>query len=75
MIFEDKVFVADVVVIDPTWEMMVMNVINWLASAIVELSAIIKIRKYKGLPEKYHFIPMAMEVHGTLKHDMNSFIK
>jgi len=28
MIFEDKVFVADVVVIDPTWEMMVMNVIN-----------------------------------------------
>jgi len=74
MICEDKVFVADVVVVDPTWETMVMNVINW-ASATVELSAIIKIHKYKRLPENHHFIPMAIEVHDTFKHDMNSFIK
>jgi len=52
-----------------------MNVIDWLASAIVKLNAIVKIRKYTRLPERHHFIPMAMEVHDTFKHDMNNFIK
>ncbi len=40
----------------------------------MELRAIIKIRKYKGLHEGYHFIPMAMEVNGALGHDMDYFI-
>jgi hypothetical protein len=49
MIHEDRIFVAGVVVIELTWEMMVANVINWLISVIVELSTITKIYKYRGL--------------------------
>jgi hypothetical protein len=40
----------------------------------MELKAIIKICKYKGLHEGYHFIPMAMEVNGAPGHDMDCFI-
>jgi hypothetical protein len=42
---------------------------------VVKLSTIVKIRKYKGIHDKHHFIPMAMEVHGTFEHDMDRFIK
>jgi len=41
----------------------------------VELSAIIKIHKYKGLHEGHHFILMAMEMHNTHGWDMDHFIK
>ncbi len=54
---------------------MVANVISRLASAIIKLSAITKIHKYKGLHEGHHFILMAMEVHGALEHNMGRFIK
>jgi hypothetical protein len=60
---EDQVFVADVMVINPTQETMASSVITWLASVIAKLSAIAKIRKYRELHEGHHFIPMAMEVH------------
>jgi hypothetical protein len=47
MIQEDQVFVANVVVIDPTWEMVASSVINRLTTATTELNAVIKIYKYK----------------------------
>jgi hypothetical protein len=63
------------VVMDPTQETMALSVINQLASAIVELSAITKIHKYKRFHERDHFISMAMEVHCTLGCDMDHFMK
>jgi hypothetical protein len=71
---EDQVFITNVVVTDPMWEMMASNVIS-STSAVVELNAIVKIHKYKGFHEGHHFIPMVMEVHGTPKCDMDHFIK
>ncbi len=56
-------------------EMMASSVINQLTSAVVEFSAIARIRKYRGLHEEHHFIPMAMEVHDTLGCDMDHFIR
>jgi hypothetical protein len=75
MIHEDQVFVANVVVTNSTWETMVMNVISQLACVMWNFSAIAKIHKYRGLHERHHFIPMAMEVHSALRHDMDCFIK
>jgi len=73
------IFVVDVVVIDPTWETMASNVISQLANAIVKLSMIAKICKYKGLYEGHHFILMVMEVHSAFRRafgrDMDCFIK
>ncbi len=57
---EDQVFVANVVVIDLTWETKVMSVISQLVGVVAELGTIIKIRKYRGLHEGHHFILMAM---------------
>ncbi len=54
---------------------MVTNVINQIANALAELSAIAKIHKYRGLHEGHHFIPMPMKMHNTLGHDMDHFIK
>ncbi len=71
MIQKDQVFVADVVVIDLTWEIVALSVINWLMDVAIELNAIAKIHKYKGFHEEHHFIQMAMEVHSALKHDMD----
>jgi hypothetical protein len=75
MIREDHVFIANVVVTDPMWETMASNVISQPTDVIVDLSAIVKIRKYRGLHEGHHFIIMAMEVHGTPWHNMDHFIK
>jgi hypothetical protein len=72
---EDQVFVANVVVTDPTRKMVVMNVIDWPIGAIAELNTIAKIRKYRKFHEWHHFILMAMEVHGTPKCDMDHSIK
>ncbi len=74
MTWEDQIFVANVVVIDPMWETVALSVISQLVGAIAKLSAIAKICKYKGLHEGHHFISMAMEVHGTPKRDMDRFI-
>jgi hypothetical protein len=52
-------------------EMVALSVI----SQPTELSAIVKIPKYKRLHEGQHFNPMAMEVHDTLEHDMDHLIK
>jgi hypothetical protein len=53
--------------------MVVTNVINQPTDVVVELNTIVKIHKYKKFHEGHHFIPM--EVHGTLGHDMDHFIK
>jgi hypothetical protein len=75
MIWQDQVFIFYVVIIDPTWETMASNVISQLVGATMKLSAIAKIYKYRGLHEGHHFIPMAMEVHGTPGCDMDRSIK
>jgi len=72
---ENQVFVANVVVTDLTWETVALNVINWLACAIVKISAIVKIRKYRRLHEGHHFILMAMVVHNTPGRNMFCFIR
>jgi hypothetical protein len=41
----------------------------------MEFSVIVKIRKYRSLHERHHFIPMVMEVHDTPERDMDHFIK
>jgi hypothetical protein len=41
----------------------------------VELSAIVKVHKYKGFHEGHHFIFMAMEVHNTIEPNMDHFSK
>jgi hypothetical protein len=55
--------------------MVTSSVITWLTCVAIELNAIIKIHKYRRLREGHNFIPMAMEVHNTPKHDMDSFIR
>jgi hypothetical protein len=75
MIWKDQGFIVDVVVIDFIWEMVVSNVISRLVGAVVELNTIVKIHKYRMFHEGHHFIPMAMEVHGTPVCDMDNFIR
>ncbi len=72
---KDQVFVVDVVVIDPPWEMVVSSVINRPIGATAKLNGIVKIRKYEGFHEGHHFILMAMEVHDAPKRDMDCVIK
>jgi len=55
MIREDQVLVVNVMVIDSTSKTMVLNVIIQPASAILKLSVIVKIHKYKGLHDGHHF--------------------
>jgi hypothetical protein len=64
-----------VVVINPTQETIVTNVISRPTSAIVEFNAIVKICKSKWFHEGHHFISMTMGVHDTRKCDMDHFIK
>jgi hypothetical protein len=71
---EDRVFVVNVVVIDLMQKTLASNVISRPIGAVVELIAIVKICKYRWFHEGHHFIPMAMEVHGTPMHDMDRFI-
>jgi hypothetical protein len=52
-----------------------LSVINRSTSAIMELNVIVKIHKYRRLHEGHHLILIAMEVHNTLEHDMDHFIK
>jgi hypothetical protein len=51
---KEQVFIVDLVVIDPTWEMMASNVISRPTGATVELNAIVKIRKYRGFHVGHH---------------------
>ncbi len=62
-------------VIDLTWEMVVLNVISWPVGVAAKFSTIAKICKYRKLHEGHHFIIMAMEMHDALWHDMDRFIK
>ncbi len=62
-------------VVDLTQERVISSVISQPTSATRKLNAIVKIRKYRRLHEGHHFISMAMEVHGALRHDMDRFIK
>jgi hypothetical protein len=55
--------------------MVAMIVINQPVGVVTKLNTIIKICKYKGIHDGHHFIPMAMEEHGTLERDMVHFIK
>ncbi len=41
----------------------------------MESNTIAKIHKYRGFHEGHHCIPMAMEVHDALGHDMDNFIR
>jgi hypothetical protein len=75
MTHEDQVFGVNVVVIDLTHEMMVINLISQPISVVAKLSAIAKICKYRRFHERHHFILMAMEVHKSFRHDMNCFIR
>ncbi len=63
------------VVIDPTRETMVSNVITQLVGVAIKLNTIIKICKYRKFHKGHHFIPMAMEMQGTHGRDMDRFIK
>jgi hypothetical protein len=60
---------------EPTQNTVALNVNNRPIGAVVEFSTILKIRKYRGLHERHHFILMAMEVHDTPKCDMDCFIR
>jgi len=73
--YEDHIFVANLAVIDPTWNTMTMNVISQPIGAVMEFSTKAKIRKYWRLHEGHHFILMAMEMHGAPRLDMDCFIK
>jgi hypothetical protein len=57
------------------WEIVASNVISQLACAVMELSTITKIYKYRRFHEGHRVIPMAMEVHHTPEHDMDHFIR
>jgi len=72
---KDYVFVVNRMVIDLTRETLALSVINPPIGATMEPSAIAKIHKYRRLQKGHYFIPMAMEVHDALEHDMDRFIK
>jgi hypothetical protein len=72
---KDHIFIVDVMVIKPTQETMVLNVITQPTCVVIELSVIIKVCKYKRFHKGHHFISMAMEVHDTPMCDMNHFIR
>jgi len=75
MTWEDQVFIANVMFIDPTWKLVALNVIGWPVNSIAKLNTITKIHKYKRFHEGHQFILMAMEMHDAPKHDMGHFIK
>jgi len=54
---------------------MALSVINWPTCAAMKFSTIVNIRKYRGFHARHYFIPMAMEVLGAPRHDMDCFIK
>ncbi len=74
MTCEDQVFVIDVVVMNLTRKMVVMSVISWSTSVVLELNAIIKICKYKRIHEGHHFILMAIKVHDAPQTWYGSFL-
>ncbi len=57
---KDQAFVANVVVIDSTWKIVVSSVFNQPTRATSKFNAIAKIYKHWGLHEGHHFIQMAM---------------
>jgi hypothetical protein len=55
--------------------MVATNFITQPINALAKFNVIAKIYKYRRFHERHHFIPMAMEVHNTPRHDMDCFIK
>jgi len=57
--------------------MMALSVISQPTNGVAKLSVITKIHKYRKFHDhdEHHFIPMAMKVHNTPRHDMDPFIK
>jgi hypothetical protein len=68
-----QVLIVDVVATSPMRKTMALNVITRPIGVVAKLSAIAKIRKYRGHHEGHHFILMAMEVHSALGCDMDCF--
>jgi hypothetical protein len=56
---KEQAFIVDVVVINPTWETVILSVINQPTSVAMKLNVITNIQKYRQLHEEHHFIPMA----------------
>jgi len=75
MIWENQIFIVDVMITNLTWETMASSVISRPTCATIEFKVITKIHKYRGLYEGHHFILMAVEVHGTPRCDMDRFIR
>jgi hypothetical protein len=69
---KDQVFIADVVIIDPTREIVASNVISWPTCATVELNTIVKMYKYKGLHEGHHFIQMVIVTDVTVRNQLSN---
>jgi hypothetical protein len=57
------------------WETVASSAINQPTSANVKLYTVAKIPKYRRFQKGHLFIPMAMEVHGAPRCDMDRFIK
>jgi hypothetical protein len=72
---ENQIFVADLVVSNSPWKIVVRSVISKPTSENAKPKAIAKIGKYRKLCEGHHFITMALEVHNATGHDMDCFIK
>jgi hypothetical protein len=55
MTWDNQVFFVNLVVTDPTHEMVFLNVISQPTGAAAELSTIVKTHKYRGLLSQPHF--------------------
>jgi hypothetical protein len=75
MTHEDQVFIANVVVTNLPWKIVIISVISQLASVNAKLKTIVKIHKYRWLCERQHFILMVTEVHNAPRHDMDRFFR
>jgi len=60
---------------NPTWEMVVLNVISRPVGVVTKFNTIIKIHKFRRFQQGHHFILMAIKVHNTCGHEMDCFNK
>lgn len=63
------------IITNSTRKTMATGLINQLIGVVAKFNAIVKIRKYRGIHERHHFIPMDMQVHGAFKRDIDNFIR
>jgi hypothetical protein len=64
------------------WWLLTQHGKQWFQMSLIDqqvqlrnLAPLLKSKNIRGLYEGHHFILMAMEVHGTLRCDMNHFIR